>query len=695
MFKDLEKYELKALRYAEKHGIVEYEVKDNKMIYIENYPNEGTYEHVINLDTMKDSVTRLNGPIWENKNLKRGTRMKLATEGKHLKEAESDYITIGGKRYPKDMTSYNPNLSADEVSREANRRREREIADEKAEQERKEAEARKAKMIEASKDKIDEINKLIDSGKDVVEAFFEVLVPSSGKADTVAGEIARAINRLGYRWYNDGDIFCLGYGLETTASSAGYLAEVVEDKSVGDLIENEVTALGDYYPTDEDIIDKHYESFMNTLVKKVGDYLLNNLDLIAEENDIDSRQDNDTTLEIIDNQPLYDFEIDIPYELQRHIEEGNISDRDLAWELESWEGLGSPGSTIEIGYRGGYAVIKDVTFEDYNRMIHENIESWLDNYAQELTEEYGDPDNQDEDEDEDYDEYDESLKSSKRSKKESIERRRKLSESNNQGLVAVFFNDDGYSPAGNDGTFISDIKSPQALVSRINSKDFVKKTKYPNFIILSYSEWDRMTGSNYEKLDSYIKRALKSNKYYTQKTIKTESIENNDNLKIAADKLNSKTNNEINFTVQEVYKDYGAGIKWNTIIANTDDSNWQILDTVTHREILNGNIDSTVDDILKGSLYQKYLKTDDEEDLDNEDWFIFGLPEAKKYGKQIQKALSGKTVSKRKDKAEEPGGLIYEADKLGLNMWDLLRALEGMCYLRMADEIDDSTYKIK
>ena len=39
----------------------------------------------------------------------------------------------------------------------------------------------------------------------------------------------------------------------------------------------------------------------------------------------------------------------------------------------------------------------------------------------------------------------------------------------------------------------------------------------------------------------------------------------------------------------------------------------------------------------------------------------FGREKAEKYGKQITSTLSGKTVSKCKDKAEEPGGLIYEA----------------------------------
>lgn len=74
--------------------------------------------------------------------------------------------------------------------------------------------------------------------------------------------------------------------------------------------------------------------------------------------------------------------------------------------------------------------------------------------------------------------------------------------------------------------------------------------------------------------------------------------------------------------------------------------------------------------------------------------FYFGDEASAKYGDLIAEKLSGKTVSKRKSTAKEPGGLIYEANKLGIDMWDLLEALEGMCYEGRAQEIDDSTYRI-
>ena len=74
--------------------------------------------------------------------------------------------------------------------------------------------------------------------------------------------------------------------------------------------------------------------------------------------------------------------------------------------------------------------------------------------------------------------------------------------------------------------------------------------------------------------------------------------------------------------------------------------------------------------------------------------YYFGKEKSQEYGDLIVSRLSGKKISKRKDKAEEPGGLIYEAEKLGIGMWDFLEALEGMCAEGRAREIDDSTYLV-
>lgn len=75
----------------------------------------------------------------------------------------------------------------------------------------------------------------------------------------------------------------------------------------------------------------------------------------------------------------------------------------------------------------------------------------------------------------------------------------------------------------------------------------------------------------------------------------------------------------------------------------------------------------------------------------------FGELAAFNHGDMIAEKYLGKTISKRKDKANDPGGLIYEAEELGIDKFELLEALEGMCADGRAREFDkpeDSYYKI-
>ena len=70
---------------------------------------------------------------------------------------------------------------------------------------------------------------------DRVNTIFEQLVPLEGKADTLAGEIVRAISRIGYRFYNDGDQVGVGYGKQTCNPPARFLASATST-AIGDLI---------------------------------------------------------------------------------------------------------------------------------------------------------------------------------------------------------------------------------------------------------------------------------------------------------------------------------------------------------------------------------------------------------------------------------------------------------------------------
>ena len=56
-----------------------------------------------------------------------------------------------------------------------------------------------------------------------INKLFEELVPTSGKADSLAGELVRATARIGYRFFNDGDMVNQGYGKETCNPAARFL----------------------------------------------------------------------------------------------------------------------------------------------------------------------------------------------------------------------------------------------------------------------------------------------------------------------------------------------------------------------------------------------------------------------------------------------------------------------------------------
>ena len=95
--------------------------------------------------------------------------------------------------------------------------------------------------------------------------LFEELVPASGKADSLAGEIARATGRIGYRFYNDGDHIGIGYGKETCNPAARFLLAKLP-KDIGDL----VAALWEMES------EEGYEAVLDILVGKVADYIERN-----------------------------------------------------------------------------------------------------------------------------------------------------------------------------------------------------------------------------------------------------------------------------------------------------------------------------------------------------------------------------------------------------------------------------------
>lgn len=69
--------------------------------------------------------------------------------------------------------------------------------------------------------------------------LFDALVPPQGKAGTLGGELLRATARLGYRYFNDGDMVGRDYGNETCNAAARFIDEMVDqDTPIPGIIES-------------------------------------------------------------------------------------------------------------------------------------------------------------------------------------------------------------------------------------------------------------------------------------------------------------------------------------------------------------------------------------------------------------------------------------------------------------------------
>lgn len=119
---------------------------------------------------------------------------------------------------------------------------------------------------------------IMSAREEKINALFNELVPASGKADTVAGEIIRAVCRISYRNYNDGDHIGVGYGKETCNPAARYLASKAGTK-VSQVI-SKMWGIED---------DRYYKKMLVTLEESVLEYLEQHPDLKTTANSEDIR----------------------------------------------------------------------------------------------------------------------------------------------------------------------------------------------------------------------------------------------------------------------------------------------------------------------------------------------------------------------------------------------------------------------
>lgn len=137
--------------------------------------------------------------------------------------------------------------------------------------------------IKSFKEATAKTESVVDSDS-IYHEMYSKYVPPMGKADTVLGEIIRAVSRVCYRYYNDGDHFDEGYGVETAGSPAVYLMKHQPVKELGDAV---AKGEGQYFDPDYEYAIRNIEQALINLLH--DDAKVN--ELASQSNSTDSVMD--------------------------------------------------------------------------------------------------------------------------------------------------------------------------------------------------------------------------------------------------------------------------------------------------------------------------------------------------------------------------------------------------------------------
>lgn len=324
------------------------------------------------LDTMEDSVISSTA-------IKGGNTMK-----KYVQAAESDYIKIGNMVIPKNASQYGYDASYDRIGKETKARYNAE-----KEEERKAAEA--AAKAKAGKALYNKCKQAFDSAPDdtnnKIDALFDILVPSSGKCDTQAGELIRAVARVIYRWFNDGDYFFTGYGLETCGGSAAFIADNVD--SAHDLVLDAASIM--IGPGGDSV----YEAALDNIAEAVLDYVMNSPELFGEPASADSTQYSSYTYEeFVENSKSNEFEVDT-WGFAECVNNGWATWEDFRYFLEDL--CHTYGGSVSSYARDGFT-ITDLDYDElqeWDEMYSKEVDSYISELEEENEEYEDDEDGED------------------------------------------------------------------------------------------------------------------------------------------------------------------------------------------------------------------------------------------------------------------------------------------------------------
>lgn len=200
----------------------------------------------------------------------------------------------------------------------------------------------RARKAEKGQNPLEKINSQIDpdmSITDQLQVYFDELVPESGPAKTVAGELVRAIMRILYRDYNDGDLWYTGYGKETCGDSVIYLIEHIED--LQDLFDDMIY---------KEMEDAEYTDALEDVASRVMVYLNEHPELFTTPLDKDSRSGAD--LESYFELPTYEFEPDTSYDEDYY----DVSWDDIDEYINDVVNADFRGATVNRWARDGWTI---------------------------------------------------------------------------------------------------------------------------------------------------------------------------------------------------------------------------------------------------------------------------------------------------------------------------------------------------
>lgn len=228
--------------------------------------------------------------------------------------------------------------------------------------------------LQEDADKAVEVLENPDNYEDLFLALNSVLVPQSGKANSLAGELVRAANYLNYRFYNDGEIFYFN-AIDDLGPAAQFLMNNCEPAK--NILEEMIRL--------SDTEDNYLEGLID-LTTALTDYINEHRETLTTPNEEDSYNTEIKFGDLIKKSVL---EYPLSEMLEYHIDNNNTTaDRvieQISDVVKDW-GCGE-ASFIEDewGYKIIVEEVPDIAYMD----VYSDIEDELDNLCVSLDNEFG------------------------------------------------------------------------------------------------------------------------------------------------------------------------------------------------------------------------------------------------------------------------------------------------------------------